>query len=823
MILLQPAKLWSIHQVVLPKPSHASYEIPNSYRPIALIETIAKVLSMIVTEDLSYECKTNNILPEHQFGRRPGWSTINTLHYAEQYIKNSWHKGRVIAALFLNIQAAFLNMQKEKLLKNMQARNIAHEYSDYVDMILTQQQIQLKFNNHISTPFSPENRCCQGCPLLMLLYALYNAPLIQVADNNNPNECIIGYVDDTTLLASRGDFNKAYDTLKNMMERANGVFNWSKSYNSPLEMNKLALINFTMSSEKANNKTLILNYMHGNVQDTFWIRPSPHVKLLGVILDSQLTWATHHEKVCKKAVKWTSAFKCFTKAASGIRMNKARKLYNTVAVPKITYTADIWFCPKKAINSDKNPLGFGPLLLTKWLDSIQRQVAISITGALCTAPGDALIVHANLMPMGVLLKEACLKAYTWLLTHPVIHPINATLHWTAKLQVKMHCTLLHHLARTLGIKPGKVEKIGLMRFQPGEHHKFSTSIALMKEASISDDKWMFCRGTMIYTDSSGYKEHIGASAILFTNGRRTEELQYRLGPDTQHTVFEGELVAIILGLHLTHTINGTCEHINLNINNQATIKMMHSNNPQSAQYLINKIKNDIIRLHNKETTRREWLNISNQSEMEVTLTWIAGHMGSVGNEVADELAKEAVEHRLSNADELPHFLHKQLPIGLSSIKQQIDSKRKVETRAWWTCSKCYNRIKSINPSFPSMRFIMATLGLNWKHTSTLTQLCTDHILLNGYLCWINKTVSPNCPNCLGVTENMNHYLFFCHKYNLQRHKLILTLKHKPFIKKFILTDKSTIWHTLNYINETRRFRHIYRDINMELIEDNEQE
>lgn len=160
-------------------------------------------------------------------------------------------------------------MQKEKLLKNMQARNIAHEYSDYVDMILTQQQIQLKFNNHISTPFSPENRCCQGCPLLMLLYALYNAPLIQVADNNNPNECIIGYVDDTTLLASRGDFNKAYDTLKNMMERANGVFNWSKSYNSPLEMNKLALINFTMSSEKANNKTLILNYMHGNVQDTF--------------------------------------------------------------------------------------------------------------------------------------------------------------------------------------------------------------------------------------------------------------------------------------------------------------------------------------------------------------------------------------------------------------------------------------------------------------------------------------------------------------------------------------------------------------------------
>lgn len=107
--------------------------------------------------------------------------------------------------------------------------------------------------------------------------------------------------------------------------------------------------------------------------------------------------------------------------------------------------------------------------------------------------------------------------------------------------------------------------------------------------------------------------------------------------------------------------------------------------------------------------------------------------------------------------------------------------------------------------------------------SILTQLRTDHIPLNGYLCRINKTASPNCPNCPGVTENTNHYLFFCRKYNLQRHKLILTLKRKAFIKKYILTNKSAIQHTLNYINETGRFRHIYGDINVELIEDNKQE
>ncbi len=412
-----PTKLRNIHQVVLPKPGHATYEIPSSYRPIALIETVAKVLSTIITEDLSYECETNNLLPDLQFGGRPGRSTTDALHYAEQYIKNSWHKGNVVAALFLDIQAAFQNMRKEKLIANMQVRNLAPEYCDYVDMILTQQQIQLKFDDHISTPFSPENGCCQGCPLSMLLYAIYNTPLIRIADPTKSNENIIGYVDDTTLLASSRDLKEAHGTLKKMMEHKNGVFDWSKTYNSPLEMNKLTLVNFTMSHKKANNdKILVLKYTHSNDRNTVRVRPSPNAKLLGVILDSRLTWTAHHEKVREKAVKWTMAFKRFTRTASGMMMNEARKLYNVVAVPKITYAADLWFCSKKLSQTDRNPADFGPTILTRRLELIQHQAAISITGGLCTSPGDALIVHANLTPIGMQLKETCLKTYARLAT-----------------------------------------------------------------------------------------------------------------------------------------------------------------------------------------------------------------------------------------------------------------------------------------------------------------------------------------------------------------------------------------------------------------------
>ena len=152
-------------------------------------------------------------------------------------------------------------------------------------------------------------------------------------------------------------------------------------------------------------------------------------------------------------------------------------------------------------------------------------------------------------------------------------------------------------------------------------------------------------------------------------------------------VFEGELVAIILGLHLSCYTIGIHNHISLNIDNQVTIKTMANNCLQSAQYLIDKIKCDITKIHKEDKAKRIRQNAANQPEMEITLSWIAGHMDSKGNKAADEQAKIAAEFGSSNNDLLPPFLHRNLPDSLSAIKQQIDNEMKKETLAWWKRSK----------------------------------------------------------------------------------------------------------------------------------------
>ena len=57
-------------------------------------------------------------------------------------------------------------------------------------------------------------------------------------------------------------------------------------------------------------------------------------------------------------------------------------------------------------------------------------------------------------------------------------------------------------------------------------------------------------GLAVYTDGSGYEGQIGAAAVLMVNGLELRRVRYRLGPETQHTVYEAEILAVILALHL---------------------------------------------------------------------------------------------------------------------------------------------------------------------------------------------------------------------------------------------------------------------------------
>ena len=95
--------------VIIRKPGKPDYSAPKAYRPIALLNTTAKILSAIVTDRTSYILETHHLLPSTHFGGRPGRSTTDSLHLLETTIRHAWRQGKVVSALFLNIEGVFPN------------------------------------------------------------------------------------------------------------------------------------------------------------------------------------------------------------------------------------------------------------------------------------------------------------------------------------------------------------------------------------------------------------------------------------------------------------------------------------------------------------------------------------------------------------------------------------------------------------------------------------------------------------------------------------------------------------------------------------------
>ena len=104
---------------MLRKPGKPRYDIPKAYRPIALMNTMAKLLSTMVREDLVYMSEKYMMLPDNHFGGRPGRCTMDAMHLLVHKIKAAWRRGNVAAVLFLDVEGAFPNAITTCLLHNL--------------------------------------------------------------------------------------------------------------------------------------------------------------------------------------------------------------------------------------------------------------------------------------------------------------------------------------------------------------------------------------------------------------------------------------------------------------------------------------------------------------------------------------------------------------------------------------------------------------------------------------------------------------------------------------------------------------------------------
>ena len=114
----------SITTVILWKEGKANYLIPGSYRPIALENTLSKILEKVIADHIADTAEKYALLPQSQIGARKNRLTLLALTLLAATIKSAWAMRRdfVVLMLSLDISGAYNNIPHERLLYILRAK-----------------------------------------------------------------------------------------------------------------------------------------------------------------------------------------------------------------------------------------------------------------------------------------------------------------------------------------------------------------------------------------------------------------------------------------------------------------------------------------------------------------------------------------------------------------------------------------------------------------------------------------------------------------------------------------------------------------------------
>jgi hypothetical protein len=305
----------------------------NNYRPISILPTFSKILEKIMAKKLFTFLESCNQLYQHQYGFRPGHSTI---HPIIQLLNKIAHENDKITknntlSVFLDLSKAFDAISHEKLLRkleNMGIRGVANMW--FASYLMNRKQ----FMNIYDTTSSLANISFgvpQGSilgPILFLIYIndIYKATHLDV----------LCFADDTTISFSSSHIDTLYNTMNIELDLLN---NWFMANKLSLNVNKTKYILFRPVSQhkEINNHSLTIN--NQQIERIINTSNTKSFKFLGIHIDETTSWKFH---IYHRCTKISRANYIINKVKRVIPISCLQTLYNSIIQCHINYGIQTW-------------------------------------------------------------------------------------------------------------------------------------------------------------------------------------------------------------------------------------------------------------------------------------------------------------------------------------------------------------------------------------------------------------------------------------------------------------------------------------------------
>ncbi|KAF8700500.1 hypothetical protein AX14_000767 [Amanita brunnescens Koide BX004] len=350
------AGTWPTHfkdsiSVIIPKPNKPDYTIPKAYRPIALLNTLGKLLTKILANRLQHDAAEFGLLHRDQFGGIKGHSTID-------------------AGLVLT---DFISEHRE------------HRVTTYKwDSAQSRQ-----FNFSLGTP---QGDCLS--PILSVLYI--SVAIKRVFPETMPplsTRCLF-YVDDGTIITASPSLQTNVDILRLYLLL---LLQALSDIGLQVEASKTELIHFFAFELTAARRLAVAHQPHLTFtwrMIPFDISPSPLWRYLGFFFTPSLDFSYHVQFYTNKAFSTIQACSMLGNSVRGIGPRQRAHAYQACVLLVLTYGLPLWY----------TMWGIGVTRLVQKMERVHSYALGWIIGTFRTTPVGARELIVGVPPLKIVLN-----------------------------------------------------------------------------------------------------------------------------------------------------------------------------------------------------------------------------------------------------------------------------------------------------------------------------------------------------------------------------------------------------------------------------------
>ncbi|XP_071579351.1 uncharacterized protein [Temnothorax nylanderi] len=744
-------------------------------RPIALSSCVGKVMERMVNERLVWWAEHDDKLAKDQNGFRRGRSCAENLVKLSTDIRNGIYKHQYILTAFLDVSSAYDNVIYSILMKKLKKLNCPKNIMKFIGKWLYYRDTEFIISGQESEHRRVYKGLPQGAVLSPLLYALYTC---NITDKEGVEYESVQFADD---IAAYVIGHNRTENKRKLEKAVNSINEKLIELGLQLEPKKTVLVQF--SKHGGCDNTYI------EVQNTK-IYAQREAKFLGIWLDSRLDFHKQVQETKGKVTKANSLMTYLNKKSKGMEVNTALMLYKSL-IRAITDYGNFVYFPKEQNQKLKMErtqyLGIRTAL--GYRNSTPNNVIIAEAKVTLLRDRAELLARNFLSKISIYGDEEMCKRIEELTHNEDFARYKQPIHQRSIIGEAWR--RIKWCRRKMG--PRRKFEIFDMDYSTNTDYievdldtgyyrkkKGTTDRQLMEK--VKEKYNLEERYTVIYTDGSKKKngKSLGASVVI-----EEQELAYNISIPKNCSTFTAEAIAI-----------------------KATMEIMENeaeNRPKDiviltdAKAVLQALKNNHLNVYKNKyinEIRERHFRLIKVKMKRIIYIWIPAHIGIVGNEMADKLAKEATEEEEDETIEVPLLDFRQEFRREIWNKTQDSLIKDAKYKGIYYFKNFYNR-KRKKPWFHKMNEERYFITL-------INRLRSNHFNVNESLARKGYIEDARC-ECGNECESIDHIIWRCNKYDEERERLDRELRARGITEEIDVTrilrrkEWITIRSVYNYI------------------------